>query len=430
MATASRAAFHAQQQVRCFASASSSSSSSSNFPNPLNVPPSGVVSQSSASVQSGLAVGGLGLNSLVRPGGRQSVSGIVATVFGGSGFLGRYIVNNLGRIGSQVVTPYRGDGMNVRHLKLAGDLGQIVPIPFDMADLDSIRRCVAKSNVVINCIGSKVETSNYSYNDVHDKIPYRLAQVCKAMGVEHFIHVSAAGAHPKSPSAFFASKAAGEESVREFYPDATILRPTVVFGPMDRFLSYYAYVGGKLYGIPMTRKGQRKLQPVFVGDIARAVLNAIADPEARGRTYELGGPDVYTEAEIVELVKKHTFHPYLQPFYMNDTMARLYGKVIGGRRTLSHDRTGGLVAAGLNTAAMFANKLSLPTIYNPDMVDQAHVDLLTHANMPSLADLGVEVAMPLESQIDRVLFAHRYKQPDRFPEAQRMRADAQGNESH
>lgn len=159
---------------------------------------------------------GLGLSALARPGGRQSVSGIVATVFGGSGMLGRFVVNHLGRIGSQVITPYRSaDGMNVRHLKLAGDLGQIVPIPFDMADMDSIRRCVAKSNVVINCIGLRHETVHYSFDDVHAKIAYRLAQVSKAVGVERFIQISAVGADPKSGSKYFQSKAMGEQNVRQ-----------------------------------------------------------------------------------------------------------------------------------------------------------------------------------------------------------------------
>ena len=111
----------------------------------------------------------LSLSDLTRPGGRQSVSGVVATVFGSSGFLGRYAVNHLGRIGSQVIVPYRGDGMSSRHLRLNGDLGQIVPVPFSLYDASSITKAVQQSNIVINCIGSRYETANYKYDDVNAK---------------------------------------------------------------------------------------------------------------------------------------------------------------------------------------------------------------------------------------------------------------------
>lgn len=362
-----------------------------------------------------------GVSALARPGGRQSVSGIVATVFGGSGMLGRFVVNHLGRIGSQVITPYRSaDGMNVRHLKLAGDLGQIVPIPFDMADMDSIRRCVAKSNVVINCIGMRHETVHYSFDDVHAKVAYRLAQVSKAAGVERFIQVSAIGADADSPSRFYQSKAAGEQNVRDFYPDATIIRPSVMFGPQDDFLAYYAYVGSKLAAIPMTNGGQRKVQPVYVGDVARAMLQSLADPAARGQTYELAGNDVWTEAEIIALVREHTGAD-LKMANMGDTMGRIYGSIIGGRRTMLQDLKIGLI---INTIAAMAGKLTLPTIFHSDMVAQKYVDLIRNPQMPGLADLGVAHSTPMMTMIDAILLPHRKEAIERFPEAELMKRDA------
>lgn len=369
---------------------------------------------------------GLGVSAVARPAGRQSVSGIVATVFGASGMLGRFVVNYLGQVGSQVVVPYRSaDGMNVRHLKLAGDLGQIVPIPVDMSDMDSVRRCIARSNVVINLIGRDHETPNYSFDDVHAKIPYRLAQVSKAMGVERFIHVSAAGAHPDSSSDFFRSKAEGEKSVREFYPDATIIRPTVMFGPQDDFLSYYAYIGTKLAGIPMTRNGERVVEPVFVGDVARAVLNSLADPTARGQVYELGGGVAYTEAQIIDLVKEHTGQD-LRMYNMPDGLARIYGSAIGGRRQLDRFKIGLIT----NTLLAFANKLTLPTIFHADMVEQRYVDRVVSGQFPGLESLGVDQPTPLLSEIDKVLLPHRAEAPDRFPEAEKMKRDAADNASH
>lgn len=388
--------------------------------NPLNAPKS-----------SSPTAGGLGVSALARPGGRSSVSGIVATVFGGSGFLGRYVVNHLGRIGSQVITPYRGDGMNVRHLKLAGDLGQIVPIPYDLTDVESIRRCVARSNVVINLVGCKRETNHFTYDDVHMKVAYRLAQVSKSMGVERFIQVSALGADANSDSEFFRSKAAGEQAVRDFYPDATIIRPSVTFGPQDHFIQYYAFVGQKFVSVPMTRNGERKIQPVFVGDVARAILNAIADPSAKGQIYELAGPDVMKEADIFPLISKHT-GAEIKPHYFSDPVARLYGHVIGGRRGINMNIDSKLFALGpvFNALGHLLNKASLPTVYNPDMVAQAHTDLVASGKFPGLAELGVDVAMPLEGQLDRILFAHRPVSQDRFPFAEQMKRDASNNASY
>jgi len=372
-------------------------------------------------------MGGLGVSALARPAGRQSVSGIVATVFGCSGHLGRYVVNHLGRIGSQVITPYRSiDGMNVRHLKLAGDLGQIVPIPVDIADMDSVRRAVARSNVVINLIGSRYETHHYSFDDVHAKIPYRLAQVSKAMGVERFIHVSAVGADAKSDSDLFRSKAAGEEAVKNFYPDATIIRPTVLFGPVDRFLAYYAYMAKHLAAIPMTQGGQRQVEPVFVGDVALAIMNSIADPAARGKTYELGGTKVFTEQEIIDLTAKHTVQN-IRTFNMPDSVARLYGSIIGGRRDLSWLAESGLI--GAPTIAALASKLSFPSVFNADMVAQKHTDLVSSRRFPGLDALGVQHPVTLEAEIERILAAHRAEPLDHFPEAEIMKRDAKDNAS-
>ena len=368
----------------------------------------------------------MGVSALARPGGRQSVSGIVATVFGGSGLLGRYVVNHLGRIGSQVITPYRSaDGMDVRRLKLAGDLGQIVPIPCDIADMESVRRCVARSNVVINCIGARYETVHYGFDDVHAKVPYRLAQIAKAAGVERFIHVSAVGADVNSSSAYFRSKGEGEAAVLEFYPDATIIRPTVLFGPQDDFLSYYAYVGTKLAAIPMSNGGQRKVQPVFVGDVARALMQSLADPASRGQTYELGGDDVWTEAQIIELCKTHTGAD-LKMFNMPDSLARIYGSVIGGRRTaLANLRVGPIT----NTLAALAGKLTLPSIFHADMVEQKHTDLVLSGRFPGLDDLGVSHPTPMLSEIEAVLLPHRVEALERFPEAEKMKRDAKDTAS-
>lgn len=236
-------------------------------------------------------------------GGRQSVSGVTATVFGCNGFIGRYVVNRLGRIGSQVVLPYRGDGMNTRHLKPMGDLGQMVFLPIDMTDEDSIRNAVKNSNVVINLIGSQHETNNYSYHDVNVKVIHRIAKIAKeAGGVKRFIHVSACGADINATSKFLATKAEGEQVVKDYFPEATIIRPTQIYGDEDKYLNRIADMLNFFPIVPLVGSGDQKVQPIYVQDVAQCIVNAMVNSDAPGKTYTLGGPEVMTKREIIAFV--------------------------------------------------------------------------------------------------------------------------------
>jgi NADH dehydrogenase (ubiquinone) 1 alpha subcomplex subunit 9 len=234
------------------------------------------------------------------------VSGVVATVFGCTGFLGRFVVNRLGKIGSQVIVPYRGEESAFRHLKVMGDLGQIAPVWFDLRDKETVRRAVQYSNVVINLLGKRWETRNFSFDDVHPEATRTIAEAAKEAGVERFIQVSAAGADVNSPSAFARSKGESEKVLREIFPDATILRPTVLYGARDNFLVKWGMIARYWPAFVRTLK-DTKFQPLYVADMATALMNALADPETAGKTYELGGPKVYTLEEITELVTRLTF---------------------------------------------------------------------------------------------------------------------------
>lgn len=265
----------------------------------------------------------------VKYNGRQSVSGVTATVFGCNGFVGRYVVSRLGRIGSQVVLPYRGDGMNTRHLKTMGDLGQMVFLPMDLTDEDSIRNAVKRSNVVINLVGAAHETVNYSYDDVHVKCTHRIAKICKeAGGVQRFIHVSAAGANLNANSKFLKSKAEGEQVVKDFFPDATIIRPCIIYGDEDKFLNRTAEIINMLPLVPLVGDGEQKMQPIYVQDVAQGIINAMVNSDAPGKTYTLGGPDVYTKREIVSFVSDKINRPECSVVEMPTSIAKLYARAI------------------------------------------------------------------------------------------------------
>lgn len=240
-------------------------------------------------------------------GGRSSVSGIAATLFGSTGFLGRYVTSQLGRIGSQVTVPYRGDELLSRHLKVMGDLGQIVPVPFELRDEDSVRDVIRGSNVVINLMGKHYETLNYKFHDVHVEGARRLAETAREEGVEHFVHVSTAIPIGKCESRWLASKIEGEQVVREIYPNATIIRPTDMFGPEDRLATRMATNVMWAGTVVLPNFGEARLQPVWVNDVASVVAAATRDPELYGgKVLELGGPDVLTVRQMYDLICEDT----------------------------------------------------------------------------------------------------------------------------
>uniref|UniRef100_A0A452UHL4 NADH dehydrogenase [ubiquinone] 1 alpha subcomplex subunit 9, mitochondrial n=1 Tax=Ursus maritimus TaxID=29073 RepID=A0A452UHL4_URSMA len=260
-------------------------------------------------------------------GGRSSVSGIVATVFGATGFLGRYVVNHLGRMGSQMIVPYRCDPYDTMHLRPMGDLGQIIFLEWDGRNKDSIRRAVKHSNVVINLVGREWETKNFDFEDIFVKIPQAIAQVSKEAGVEKFIHVSHLNADIKSSSRYLRNKAVGEKEVRDAFPEAIIIKPSDIFGREDRFLNHFANTRW-FGGVPLISLGKETVkQPVYVVDVSKGIINAIKDPDSRGKSFAFVGPSRYLLFDLVQYVfamAHRSFLPYRVPHFAYRWVARLF----------------------------------------------------------------------------------------------------------
>lgn len=238
-------------------------------------------------------------------GGRESASGIVATVFGASGLVGPHVVTRLARIGSHVIIPYRGDGWNVRELKCMGALGKVNLLPLDMADESTVQRAVAKSNVVINLLGRDFDTRNYTMSDTNVKCTYRIAKCAAATGhCERFIQVSAEGADLNAESEFYSSKAQGEECVREFFPNATVIRPNTIFGVGDKFINRIGHLVNYSPVMPTFLGGVNKMKPIWVNDVAQAIINSLYDYRSQGKTYHISGPEVFTQKQVNQWVIK------------------------------------------------------------------------------------------------------------------------------
>lgn len=244
----------------------------------------------------------------------------VATVIGGSGFLGRYVVKRLAAQDYTVRVAVR-DPESAMFLRPMGRVGQVVPLFANITQDGSIARAVEGAALVVNLVGILAERRRGDFQRVQAEGAGRVARLSAQAGVTHMVHVSAIGADPDSPSLYARTKAEGEAAVRAAFPGATILRPSLVFGPEDQFFNRFAALARMAPFMPVIC-GETRMQPVYVGDVADAVMAALGRRDSAGALYELGGPRIMTFREILGwiLVQINRHRPMLP---MSAAMARL-----------------------------------------------------------------------------------------------------------
>lgn len=229
----------------------------------------------------------------------------VVTIFGGAGFVGRYVASVVAKTGARVRVATRRPEQ-ARFLKPMGDVGQVTPIAANVRDDASVAAAIAGSDTVINLVGLLHESSRQSFAAVHAEAPGRIGRLAREAGVARVLHVSAIGADPASPALYARSKAAGEAALCAAFPQATIFRPSIMFGPEDDFFNRFAVMARLAPALPLIGGGTTRFQPVYVGDVAEAVLAALTRDDALGRLYELGGPKIYSFRKILEIVLAET----------------------------------------------------------------------------------------------------------------------------
>lgn len=229
----------------------------------------------------------------------------VVTVFGGSGFIGRSIVQLLARDGWRIRVAVRRPA-DAHELQPLGDVGQIAGLGVRVQDDALVKLAVNGADAVINLTGILYESGRQTFKAVHEEGAGRIATAAAAAGVKSLVHLSAIGADSASDSDYARSKAAGEAAVLSAFPKASILRPSIVFGPEDSFFNRFAVLTQFSPVVPLIGGGGTKFQPVYVGDVARAALVCLAEPGCQGQCYELGGPDVYSFRELMQLMLAET----------------------------------------------------------------------------------------------------------------------------
>jgi NADH dehydrogenase len=229
---------------------------------------------------------------------RQEGSGL-ATVFGGSGFVGRHVVRALARAGWRVRAAVRRPDL-AGHLQPMGVVGQVHAVQANLRYPDSVTRAVQGADLVINAVGVLTPTGRQGFEAVHAAGAEAVAKAAKAAGVAKLVHISALGADAASASFYARSKAHGEQNVLAHVPEAVILRPSIVFGPEDSFFNRFASLAQLAPALPLIGGGRTRFQPVFAGDLAAAVVAVAEGRAVPGRIYEIGGPEVFSFRQLMD----------------------------------------------------------------------------------------------------------------------------------
>jgi NADH dehydrogenase len=234
-------------------------------------------------------------------GGKIPMTSIV-TVFGGSGFVGRHTVQALARAGHRIRVAVRRPNV-AQYLPPMGTVGQIQVVKCNVLDETSVARAVQGTDAIVNLVGVLNPFGSQRFESIHAEAAETVAKAAMTGGAGVMVHMSALGAEIESPSSYAKSKAEGELNVRKAFPAATILRPSIVFGPEDHFFNRFASMARFSPFLPLIGGGHTKFQPVFVCDVADAIVHAVSNSKhARARTFELGGPTVYSFRELMELL--------------------------------------------------------------------------------------------------------------------------------
>jgi uncharacterized protein YbjT (DUF2867 family) len=319
------------------------------------------------------------------------------TVFGGSGFIGRYLVKRLAERGAIVRVAVR-DAAGANFLRPMGSVGQVTPVRVDIRDDAAVAAAVEGSDAVVNLVGILFESGAQTFDAIHKEAAGRIARHARAAGVRRMVQMSALGASTRARSRYAWSKAAGEDAVREAFPEASILRPSVVFGPQDDFFNRFAAMARLLPALPVIGcpmpgfrnghfdlygSGGTRFQPVYVGDVAGAIMACLERDDAVGKTFELGGPSAYSFKELMELILRETDRRCLLlpvPFWKASLLA------------------------------FFLQVLPKPPL-TPDQVTLMRTDNVVSGELPGLDALGVA---PTAAEVILPTYLDRFRRGGRF----------------
>lgn len=309
----------------------------------------------------------------------------LVTVFGGSGFIGAQAVRQLAKAGWRIRVAVRNPA-KAYAMRLHGDVGQIDIVQANVRNPASLRRALAGAQAAMNLVAVPYETGRQGFQAVHVMGAKNVADAAREEGVGRLVHMSALGADPDSDSKYARTKGQAETMTRLAFDGAVIVRPSVVFGPEDDFFNRFAAMAQISPVLPLVGGGHTRFQPVFVGDVGKALAILTGSPEAAGQTYELGGPAAYSFHELMEIMlaeigKRRVLAPIPWP------IARVLG------------------ALGDLSLSLIGDGLIRPPVTS-DQVTLLRTDNVVSGTLPGLADLGI-TPTTLEAVLPEYLYRYR-----------------------
>lgn len=270
----------------------------------------------------------------------MNANGSLVTVFGGSGFVGRHTVSALARRGYRVRAAVRRPDL-AGHLQPMGVVGQVHAVQTNLRYPQSLRAALEGAESAVNLVAILTPGGRQTFQAVHVEGARAAARAAREAGVKRFVHVSAIGAAKDAAAKYATTKAAGEQAVLEEFPGAIIIRPSIVFGPEDAFFNRFAAMAVMSPFLPLIGGGKTKFQPIYVGDLAAAIANAVAGAGKPGTVYEVGGPEVFTFRRLLELTQEYSGRKrayFRMPFALAKLQALMLSPLPNALRPITLDQ--------------------------------------------------------------------------------------------
>ena len=234
----------------------------------------------------------------------------IIAIFGAGGFLGKYLMRQLTKLDYRVKVATRNPYLK-GYLKPLGNPGQIELFKTNIFDPEDVKQVLKNCDLAINLVGILYETRKQKFNQIHSQFPYLLSNLCNEFGIKNLVHISALGIKEKHVSKYMQSKLQGEKNIQDIFKPSVILRPSVIFGPEDKFFNTFASIVQFSPVLPLIGGGRTKFAPIYVGDVAKAIVKSLELNNSQPKVYELGGPEDYSFKELMEIllaeIKKKRF---------------------------------------------------------------------------------------------------------------------------
>ena len=301
----------------------------------------------------------------------------IIAIFGAGGFLGKHLMRELTKLDYRVKVATRNPYLK-GYLKPLGNPGQIELFKTNIFNTDNVKQVLENCDLVINLVGILHETKKQKFKKIHGTFPYLLSNLCNGFGIKNLVHVSALGVKEEHPSEYMKSKFEGEKNIQENFKPSVILRPSIVFGPEDKFFNTFASLAQFSPMLPLVGGGKTKFAPIYVGDVAKAIAKGLELNNSEPKIYELGGPENYSFKELMEIllteIKKKRF---LIPIPYRFAKFQSY----------------------------FLQMMSNPLL-TPDQVELLKHDNVVSGEYPTLNDLGI-TGTPIQSILPKYIYRFR-----------------------